>query len=140
MRCVILIDTHVLVWAMTTSPRLGPKARALFESEFEETKLGISAITPWEIALLVTKNRLTFEVDVADWIAAALTHPRAALVPIEPVIAVESTRLPDYRTNDPADRIIVATARHFQIPLVTADRMILAYAKAGYLETVDAEK
>jgi PIN domain nuclease of toxin-antitoxin system len=137
---VILLDTHVLVWGMNNSPRLGRASRAIFQSPDDKSPLGISAITPWEIALLANKNRLTFEIDVAVWVALVFKHPRAVLVPIEPVVAVESTRLPGYRQGDPADRILVATARHLGVPVMTADRTILAYGDAGYLQTIDATK
>lgn len=64
--------------------------------------------------------------------------PSVRLAPIEPQIAIDSVRLPEEFHADPADRIIVATARHFDITLVSADQAILSYAAKGYVRAVDA--
>lgn len=134
---MILIDTHVLVWITGGNPKLGPKARTILDTSDVGNVL-VSAITPWEIALLDKKGRLPLRMDVARWLEEVLGHPRIKLMPLEPVIAVESVRLPGDFHSDPADRIIVATARHFSVPLLTADEAILIYGDQGYLTAVDA--
>ncbi len=98
----------------------------------------MSAITAWEIALLVSKARMTLGQDVLDWIRAALAISGLRLAPLEPEIAVASTRLPFEMHADPADRILVATARHLGATLVTADRALLDLAGKGYIRAMDA--
>ena len=135
---MILLDTHVLVWAVEDDRRLGETARATIEESRHADGAAISAITPWEIALLVEKGRLQLAMDLGDWIQAVLHAPGVDLIPIEPVIAIDSVRLPGAFHADPADRLIVATARHRRIPLLTADHAILAYAVEGHVQSIDA--
>ncbi|MGK6312589.1 type II toxin-antitoxin system VapC family toxin [Neorhizobium sp. DT-125] len=134
---MILIDTHVLVWITSRNPKLGSRARDMLDTG-DAGEVFVSAITPWEIALLDKKGRLPLGMEVSRWLDEVLGHPRIKLIPLEPAIAVESVRLPGDFHNDPADRIIVATARHLSVPLFTADEAILAYAAHGYLSVVDA--
>jgi PIN domain nuclease of toxin-antitoxin system len=104
-----------------------------------ENRIAVSAITPWEIAVLVSKGRLQLGADVMQWIREALAKPGVQLVPLEPEIAVASTRLPFEMHIDPADRILVATARHLGATLVTADRALLELAGKGHFKVLDAE-
>jgi len=132
---MIVIDTHVLVWALDDDERLGPKARSRIDQS--ETIL-LPAIGIWEIALLVKKSRLVLKKDVAGWVKQALALPSLLLAPLDPAIALDSVNLPGEFHNDPADRIIMATARHHNAPLLTADRAILDYARNGHVAVVDA--
>ena len=135
---MILLDTHAFVWAVGGDPQLGPRARAAIDEAARTDGILVSAITPWEIALLVEKGRLRLGHEVGAWIEAALDLPGFVLAPIEPAIAVDSVRLPGRFHADPADRMIVATARRRGVPLVTADRAILSYAANGHLLALDA--
>lgn len=90
--------------------------------------------------MLVAKGRLHLNLEVGIWLDRALSLPGVDLLPIEPAIAVDSVRLPGVFHADPADRLIVATARHWPATLMTADRAILQYADAGHLEAIDAEQ
>lgn len=135
---MIVLDTHALVWAVTDSPRIGPAARARIDDERRAGRVGVSAITPWEIALLVAKGRLRLSMDVGVWIDRTLGSPGIDLCPIEPVIALDSVRLPGEFHADPADRFLIATARHWTAALVTADAAILEYSAAGHVTTIDA--
>jgi PIN domain nuclease of toxin-antitoxin system len=135
---VIVVDTHVLVWAMEGDSRLGPRARDAIEAAARESRVAVSAITPWEIAMLAQKGRLALSREVGAWIDVALAQPGIWLAPIEPSIAVDSARLPGSLHPDPADRLIIATARHAGVPLVTADRAILAYGAQGHVAVIDA--
>ena len=76
--------------------------------------------------------------EVGTWIEAVLALPGMRLMPIEPAVALDSVRLPGPFHADPADRLIVATARHSGARLVTADGTILSYAKRGHVDTIDA--
>lgn len=135
----LLLDTHVFVWLLAGNARLGLKARSAIQSAAEAGELFVSAITPWEIAVLVSKGRLLLDQDVADWIRAALGQPGIRLEPLSPEVAVASTRLPGNIHPDPADRIIAATARHLGARLVSADGLLLEYGKAGHVRTLNAE-
>lgn len=134
----MIADTHVLVWLLEGDQRLGQKARQVLEQAAQKEFVCVSAITPWEIALLVDKGRLALGRDVGDWINAALALPGISLIPLEPAIALGSVRLPGSFHADPADRMIVATARFLGTPLVTADRAILDYGANGHVAVVDA--
>jgi len=135
---VIILDTHALIWSVDDDSRLGKNTRVLIEDSSHRDGVLISAITPWEIALLAEKGRLRLGQEVSSWLEAALSLPGVRLAPIEPQIALDSVRLPGDFHADPADRIIVATARYFDIALVSADQAILAYAATGHVRAVDA--
>jgi PIN domain nuclease of toxin-antitoxin system len=84
----------------------------------------LSAISLWEVAMLVELTRLSLDLPLADWLSAA-AHPRTVrLVSITPVIAAGTATLPSTFHRDPADRIIVATCRNLDAPLLTHDRLI----------------
>jgi PIN domain nuclease of toxin-antitoxin system len=136
---LLLVDTHTLIWMVEEAPRLGVQAAEALNRAGWENRIAVSAITPWEIAVLVSKGRLQLGADVMQWIREALAKPGVQLVPLEPEIAVASTRLPFEMHIDPADRILVATARHLGATLVTADRALLELAGKGHFKVLDAE-
>lgn len=136
---LIVIDTHILIWAMQDDQRLGGRARKLVDETTRRSRILISAITPWEIAMLAEKGRIALGEDVGRWLDTALALPGLQLAPIEPSIAVDSVRLPGAFHADPADRIIVATARFHRVPLLTADRAILDYGERGHVEALSAD-
>ncbi|MGO9938358.1 MAG: type II toxin-antitoxin system VapC family toxin [Terracidiphilus sp.] len=135
---LLLLDTHTLVWSVRDSPRLRSQAKQAINQAAREQRIVVSAITPWEIALLVSKDRLQLGVEVMQWIHVALAKPGVKLAPLEPEIAVTSTRLPFEMHPDPADRILVATARHLGATLVTADGALLRLAGKGCFRAMDA--
>lgn len=134
----LLLDTHVLIWLLAGNERLGSRARQSIQAAAQANVLYLSAISPWEIAVLVSKGRLVLEQDVGEWVQAALALPGIRLAPLSPEVAVASTRLPGDIHPDPADRIIAATARHLAATLVTADGLLLNYGAAGHLKVLDA--
>jgi PIN domain nuclease of toxin-antitoxin system len=135
---LLLLDTHTLVWAINEMPKLGNGAKQAIRVAGDEGRVLVSAITPWEIALLVSKGRLTLEADVMDWVRNALAIPGVTLVPLDPEIAVASARLPWVMHADLADRILVATARHLGATLVTADGALLEFARQGHFSGMNA--
>ena len=137
---LLLLDTHVVLWATFSDARLGRQAAKAINLASREGRLTISAITPWEIGLLVSKKRINLYKDVLEWVRSALAKPGVVLAPLDPEIAVESTRLSFEMHPDPADRIIVATARHLGATLVTADAALLALAKKGNFKALNAER
>jgi PIN domain nuclease of toxin-antitoxin system len=123
---VILLDTHVLIWwANGEHERLSAAAIAAIEAE-EQQRL-VSAISCWEVAMLLERGRLGLNVDMERWLNLVASVPRLQLLPLSPAVAVASTRLPGTFHADPADRFLVAQARHLNIALVTADSKIRAY-------------
>ncbi|MGA3371340.1 MAG: type II toxin-antitoxin system VapC family toxin [Terracidiphilus sp.] len=135
---LLLVDTHTLIWMVEEAPRLGVRTAEALNRAGWENRIAVSAITPWEIGLLVSKGRLQLGSDVMQWIRSALAKPGVRLAPLEPEIAVASTRLPFEMHADPADRILVATARHLGATLVTADGALLDLAKNGHFRALDA--
>jgi PIN domain nuclease of toxin-antitoxin system len=133
---VILLDTHVLVWFLQADPSLGVNAKERMEAAQAAEGFGVSVISFWEIAMLVEKKRMSLGRQTGDWVNKALATNGINLVPLEPAIAVEAGELAGLH-GDPADRIIIATARRHDCPLLTADRAILAYGAAGHLQTID---
>ena len=139
-RSLLLLDTHVLVWLVGGINLLGAKTRSVLQKAADQGTVLVSAITPWEIALLVSKNRLKLNQDVMPWLQRALVQSEATIAPLELEIAVASTRLPFEMHADPADRILVATARHLGATLVTADRALLDLAASGGFRAIDASR
>jgi PIN domain nuclease of toxin-antitoxin system len=135
---VILLDTHVVIWSVTDDPRLGPHARTLISEKTRSDPFYVSAITSWEIAMLVKKGRLSLGLPAQDWLAMAMEHAAWRTIPIDGASALESVNLPGDFHNDPADRFIVAAARLLNLSVVTADRAILKYASSGYVRAFDA--
>lgn len=123
---MILLDTHMWIWWVHDDPSLSSAHHELI-SIHEETGLGVSVISCWEVAKLVERERLMLPCPVEEWIHQALAYPGIELLNLTPEIAVESTRLPGEFHKDPADQIIVATARRLSRPLLTADEKILSY-------------
>lgn len=134
----VLLDTHALVWLVVGDGQLRLAVRRRIETAAQEQQLWVSAITPWEIGMLVAKGRLVLDRDVTDWLQAALSLPGIRVAPLEPALAVASTRLPGELHGDPADRLIVATARHLGATLVTADAALLAYGQLGHVGVLSA--
>jgi PIN domain nuclease of toxin-antitoxin system len=137
---VLLLDTHVVLWAALNEGRLGRHATKAIGLASRENRLAVSAITPWEIGQLAGKKRINLYRDVLEWVSDTLAKPGIALAPLEPEIAVASACLPFEMHPDPADRILVATARHLGAILVTADQALLALAKKGYFRAMDAAR
>ena len=126
---MIVIDTHTLVWWVSGDTALSPNASAAIESELDDENglILVSAISAWELAMLVEKGRITLAMDVDDWLETVSEIEGVRFAPVDKEVAVQSTRLPGEFHKDPADRMIVALARHFNVPVVTADEKIRAY-------------
>lgn len=134
----LVLDTHVWLWFLSGEQRLGRPAKKAIEDAIGGGVAVISAITPWEVSMLVAERRLTLSRPTSDWLTAYLSCPGFSLHPLSVSIAVDSNALPGSCHGDPADRIIIATARVLDMPLVTADREILHYASGGHVKAIDA--
>jgi PIN domain nuclease of toxin-antitoxin system len=118
---VIALDTHAWVWWLTKPGKLGKKsARAIKVAD----RIGVPAICVWEVAMKARAGKLKFDRPLAAWIDQALAEDsRIALLPLSPRIAVTAVEL-EWDHQDPADRLIVATAQVHDCPLVTVDERI----------------
>ena len=131
---MIVLDTHIFVWLNQNDFRLTNHHRQVIEKE-REHGLGVSTISLIEIARLVNARRIILPLPIQEWFDIALSQEGIILISITPKIAVEAQELPGDFHKDPADRIIVATARIFDIPLVTVDKKILSYS---FVKTIES--
>lgn len=125
---MIVLDTHTLVWWVNGDECLSAKAKTAIESELDEGQIVVSAISAWEIAMLVEREKLVLSMDVGSWLATVAEIEAVHFWPVDVEIGVKSVDLPGEFHKDPADRMIVATARKLAVPLVTKDEKIQAYA------------
>lgn len=125
---MILLDTHAWIWWVSEPAQLSAPAREALERAREEGgPVYLSAISTWEVAMLVTKGRLELNLPVEDWITHSEEVPFIEFVPITSHLARRSVQLPEFEHPDPADRLIVATARYLGVPIVTRDRKLREY-------------
>ena len=129
---MIVIDTHIWIWWVDDNSRL-TQQHQMWIQEYQSQGLGISMISCWEVAKLVEKNRLCLSVSVEEWLRKALAYPGIQLLNLTVPIVVQATQLEGFH-NDPADQIIVATAKVYDCLLLTADSKILNYAGVKTLQ------
>jgi PIN domain nuclease of toxin-antitoxin system len=118
----LLLDTHIWVWSALDGARLSARLTAALENPKNE--LWLSPISLWEVLTLCQKNRLTLHPNPQAWIANALDAVPVREAPITYQVAQETARV-ELPHRDPADRFLVATARVFDLTLVTADEHLL---------------
>jgi PIN domain nuclease of toxin-antitoxin system len=131
----LLLDTHVLVWSESLVERLGPETRALLLDPTHT--LLVSPVTALELSRLISLSRLNLRKPLADWLSAARRNLDFREVALTHAMAIKSYQLPGSFHKDPADRMLVATARELDCSLVTADELILEYPNVA---TIDARK
>ena len=125
---MIVLDTHTLLWwASGDKGQLSEAAANAIEGELNDGQILVSSISAWEVAMLVAKDRVALSMDVGEWLKVVGQIGVVSFVPVDNEVAVKSIQLPGVLHKDPADRIIVATARKFAAPLVTADDKIRDY-------------
>ena len=119
-----LLDTHVWVWWMIGDPRLSKRERAVLDDLPSGSRPRLCDISLWEVALLVQLGRLRLEDNLEEGLRIATSPAAIELHSITPAVVAEMTRLPPTFHQDPADRLIVATARASGLPLATHDARI----------------
>jgi PIN domain nuclease of toxin-antitoxin system len=124
---MIVLDTHALVWWANGDHALSASAKKAIEQELDGGQIIISAISAWEIAMLVERERLVLSMDVETWLGTVARIEAVRFMPVDIEIGLKSVRLPGEFHNDPADRMIVATARKLAVALVTRDEKIRNY-------------
>lgn len=128
-----LLDTHVWVWWNMCPQKLSQKVKTLISHDAQYEEILLSAISPWEFCKLLEKGRLAISCDPEEWIVQAMNMPKLRLVPLSPSLAYRSTVLPPPFHDDPADQIIVATARQEGATLLTKDQRLLNYGGVASL-------
>ncbi len=128
-----LLDTHILIWWLNDASRLSPEQREVVDSASAGSPLLVSDISLWEVATLYDLGRIRLAVPLREWLDKAVAPPLVRRQGISPAIATELAALPDSFHRDPADRILVATARVLGATLLTHDRRII---EANLVETV----
>ena len=128
------LDTHVLIWLTRGEDKLGTASRRKFQDATEAGgTLFVPAIVIWELGLLAAKGRISLTKPPTAWVEEALAPDWIALAPLTPEIALEANDLPGTFHANPADRLIVATARVLGLALATRDANIIEYASYGHV-------
>jgi PIN domain nuclease of toxin-antitoxin system len=123
----ILLDTHAWVWWVTKDRRLSKKAFQAIDHAARHEGVSLSVISVWEVAKKIEKKQLGLDRPLRQWMEQALGEPGLLLVELTPAILIESCELPQPFHGDPADQIIVASARHHRAVLVTKDQNLRRY-------------
>lgn len=131
----ILLDTHVLIWSVEDKNKLGKKAINILVNN--SNNLFISPISTLEIAQLLNNKRITFKSSIDVWVEQSIKQLQLVTTPISHEVTVEAYRLSGKFHGDPADRILVSTAKLMNFQLMTADKKILSYED---VYTIDARK
>lgn len=122
---IYLLDTHILLWWHERPTRLSTEARRVISKAGARSPLLVSEISLWEVATLVELQRVRLSMGLGTWLQRATAAPLVERVGITPEIAAEVAVLPASFHRDPADRLLVATARHLGATLVTDDARIV---------------
>jgi PIN domain nuclease of toxin-antitoxin system len=126
------------VWLVEGRAGVRPEAVELMERAGEESFLRVSAISDWEVGMLEARGRLRFDIPCEEWVEQAFGLPGMSLMPLTPSICVRNSNLSGVFHGDPADRLIVATARELGAVLRTRDDPILQFAAQGHLRASPA--
>jgi PIN domain nuclease of toxin-antitoxin system len=132
----LLLDTHTAIWLTENQPIASAAVEAIDAAYQAGTMLFVSAITAWEVGLLVSRNRLSLVAKPERWFQRLLTIPGVRLADLSPDILIASSFLPGTPPRDPADRIILATARDLGATLITRDRALLKYGEDGQVSAI----
>lgn len=125
-----LLDTHIWVWHLEgDTSQMTPAVVPLLDRSGAAGELRVSDISYWEVALESAQGKLVFSVDAMVWLRRAEKAPGIRFLPLDRDILLLSTRLAGAVHNDPADRMLIAAALLNNLPLVTADHLIIDYAK-----------
>lgn len=132
----LLLDTHILIWLVEGTTDLGAASVARLEDAAPDDGLAVSAISFWEVAMLQACRRITLSLPVQRWREIVLETPGFIEAPLTGDTAIESVNLPGDFHHDPADRMLVATARLNGWTLATRDDRILSYGNAGSVDVL----
>jgi PIN domain nuclease of toxin-antitoxin system len=128
----LLLDTCAVIWVAADEPIANEAENAIVAALEANEQVFVSPITAWEIGLLAARGRISLPMSPEKWFGRLIDAPGVSLADMSPHVLIASSFLPGAHPNDPADRIIVATAREYGYRVVTRDRRLLAYAESGY--------
>jgi PIN domain nuclease of toxin-antitoxin system len=132
----LLLDTHAAIW-ITRNEQLAPRAAHAMNAAYQAAEsVFVSPITAWEVGLLVERKRLNLLMPPQRWFSRLLDVPGMRLAELSPEILIASSFLPGTPPRDPADRILLATARDLGATLITRDRALLKYGEDGQVSTI----
>ncbi len=132
----LLLDTNCWIWLDDGNSRLKKPHQDLISHAAINNQLYLSAISLWEFCMLEEKKRITIQRPAEEWIKESIKLAKVHIIPLSPEVAAESCRLPGNFHGDPADRIIVASAKVHGLTLLTSDKKILTYSKKAHLKTI----
>lgn len=137
MRSGVLIDTHVLIWIVEGQP-LEPLATEAIDAAAERRELIVSAVSAWEIGYIAAKPQLSriLGKDARAWFWNAVRQTHARVRDLEADLLLDVAHLPEPLHRDPADRMLIATARANDLTLITRDRALLDYAALGHVRAI----
>jgi PIN domain nuclease of toxin-antitoxin system len=137
-RRLILLDTVAILWLVEGRVLKDEARKALRAADVQRIPLAVSAITAWEVCLLEKRGKTGLSIggNGERWFYSAVRHFGLAVLPIDERVAIGSRRLPGKFHQDPGDCFVVATARIYDIPVVTSDSHILDYAALGHVRAI----
>jgi PIN domain nuclease of toxin-antitoxin system len=136
---LLLLDTHCWLWAqLGLVQKLSRPALAAIRDAESEGGLRVSVISVWEVAMLEQRGRVALPMNIRMWIEEALSKPGISVAPLTPEIVIESVHLPGELHGDPADRMLVATARVLGATLLTKDAPLLRYSRQRHVRALEA--
>lgn len=126
----ILLDTHILLWLENGDAKLPPRTRGLIDRHWQGggTVL-VSAVTAWEVAMLVERGRIRLDCATQAWFRRCLDRPGFEMVPLSWRVCIQAYELHSLGHRDPGDRLLIATAIERRCALVTQDERIIRYAQ-----------
>jgi PIN domain nuclease of toxin-antitoxin system len=136
----LLLDTCAIIW-LANGDRLAPAALEAIDRAGRFGTIFVSPISAWEIGILsrpkgARRTALRFLPDPKAWFARIMTGPGIREAPFSAAIAIDASHLPGALHGDPADRLLLATARQINVPIVTRDHRMIAYARAGHAQAI----
>jgi len=138
----LLLDTCAMIFIAEGQP-IDRDAEREIGAAIVSGGVLVSPVSAWEIGLLAAKKRTIFLPDAREWFRSFVAYRGVRLTPLTPEIAINASFLPSAAggsqrplAGDPADRLLIATARDLDVPIVTRDRVILGYAQAGFAKAI----
>ncbi len=136
---LLLLDTHCWIWAqLGMTQHLSRAAVSAIRDAESAGGLLVSVISIWELAMLEKRGRVGIPMNIRKWVAEALNQAGVSVAQLTPEIAIESVNLPGELHGDPADRMLVATARVTGGTLLTKDERLLEYSRKRHVRALEA--
>ena len=131
-----LLDTHALIWIVQGDPISASALEAINSAAAAGQPVFVSPISAWERGMLVAKGRISSPLPPITWFDRVIAMKEIAIADLTPAILTDASFLPPPIHDDPADRILVSTARTLDLTLITRDRAVLRYAAQGHVRAL----